>query len=158
MPRRSTGPTGHEGISARWCTTLRGVTANRRVLVVDDDAVIRRLIRVNLELEGFDVVEAVDGQACVEVVADVDPAVVVLDVAMPRLDGLAATAQLRSTPATSKIKIVIVSARAQQADVRRGIEAGANVYLTKPFDPDILIKTVRSLAEDGLDDEKPPAS
>lgn len=128
------------------------------MLVVDDDAVIRRLIRVNLELEGFDVVEAVDGQACVEVVADVDPAVVVLDVAMPRLDGLAATAQLRSTPATSKIKIVIVSARAQQADVRRGIEAGANVYLTKPFDPDILIKTVRSLAEDGLDDEKPPAS
>jgi DNA-binding response OmpR family regulator len=127
------------------------------VLVVDDDAVIRRLIRVNLELEGFDVIEAVDGQACIEAAVEVQPDVVVLDVAMPRLDGLAATAQLRSAPATSKIKIVIVSARAQQADVRRGIEAGADVYLTKPFDPDILIKTVRSLAEVGPDDEKPPA-
>lgn len=127
------------------------------MLVVDDDAVIRRLIRVNLELEGFDVIEAVDGQACIEAAVEVQPDVVVLDVAMPRLDGLAATAQLRSAPATSKIKIVIVSARAQQADVRRGIEAGADVYLTKPFDPDILIKTVRSLAEVGPDDEKPPA-
>jgi CheY-like chemotaxis protein len=129
------------------------VTANKRVLVVDDDAVIRRLIRVNLELEGFDVVEAVDGQDCLEMVVEVSPAVIVLDVAMPRLDGLAATTQLRSDPATADVKIVIVSARAQQADVRRGIEAGANVYLTKPFDPDILIKTVRSLSDDGPDDE-----
>jgi len=129
------------------------VTANKRVLVVDDDAVIRRLIRVNLELEGFDVVEAVDGQDCLEMVVELSPAVVVLDVAMPRLDGLAATTQLRSDPATADVKIVIVSARAQQADVRRGIEAGANVYLTKPFDPDILIKTVRSLSDDEPDDE-----
>jgi CheY-like chemotaxis protein len=123
------------------------------VLVVDDDAVIRRLIRVNLELEGFDVVEAVDGQECLEMVVEVSPAVIVLDVAMPRLDGLAATTQLRSDPVTADVKIVIVSARAQQADVRRGIEAGANVYLTKPFDPDILIKTVRSLSDDGPDGE-----
>ena len=129
------------------------MTANKRVLVVDDDAVIRRLIRVNLELEGFDVVEAVDGQDCLEMVVELSPAVVVLDVAMPRLDGLAATTQLRSDPATADVKIVIVSARAQQADVRRGIEAGANVYLTKPFDPDILIKTVRSLSDDEPDDE-----
>ncbi|MGH8888222.1 MAG: response regulator transcription factor [Acidothermaceae bacterium] len=130
------------------------MNANRRVLVVDDDAVIRRLIRVNLELEGFDVTEAVDGQACLDVVHEVDPDVVVLDVAMPRLDGLATTSQLRAAPPTSGIKIVIVSARAQQADIRRGLDAGADVYLTKPFDPDILIKTVRGLVEDGPDDDE----
>jgi DNA-binding response OmpR family regulator len=116
-------------------------------MVVDDDPVIRRLIRVNLELEGFEVTEAVDGQACLELVDEVDPHVVVLDVAMPRLDGLATTAQLRAEPATSEVKIVIVSARAQQADVRRGLEAGADVYLTKPFDPDVLVRAVHELAE-----------
>ena len=118
-----------------------------RVLVVDDDPVIRRLIMVNLELEGFDVTEAVDGQAALEAVAERAPDVVVLDVAMPRLDGLVTTATLRAEPATSGIKIVIVSARAQQADVRRGVEAGADAYLTKPFEPEALIRCVRELAE-----------
>jgi CheY-like chemotaxis protein len=118
-----------------------------RVLVVDDDAVIRRLIMVNLELEGFDVAEAVDGQAALEAVTQRAPHVVVLDVAMPRLDGLATTAALRADPATSAIKIVIVSARAQQADVRRGMDAGADAYLTKPFEPEALIRCVRELAE-----------
>ena len=147
QPARVARPAGHEGISARRCTTLPGVSETPRVLVVDDDPVIRRLIKVNLELEGFDVTEAVDGQGCLDVVAEVAPHVVVLDVAMPRLDGLATTARLREQPATSGIKIVIVSARAQQTDVRRGIDAGADVYLTKPFDPDVLIRAVRELAE-----------
>jgi DNA-binding response OmpR family regulator len=119
----------------------------RRVLVVDDDEMIRRLITVNLELEGFEVSGAVDGQDCLDVVQGVDPHVVVLDVAMPRLDGLVTTARLRADPSTSGMKIVMVSARAQQADVRRGMEVGVDVYITKPFDPDVLIRTVRDLAE-----------
>ena len=129
------------------CTTLRGVSEASRVLVVDDDPVIRRLITVNLELEGFDVAEAVDGQAALDAINQQAPDVVVLDVAMPRLDGLATTAALRADPATSDIKIVIVSARAQQADVRRGMDAGADAYLTKPFEPEALIHCVRELAE-----------
>jgi CheY-like chemotaxis protein len=123
------------------------VSETPRVLVVDDDPVIRRLIKVNLELEGFAVAEAVDGQAALDDIAEQAPDVVVLDVAMPRLDGLATTAALRADPATSDIKIVIVSARAQQADVRRGIEAGADAYLTKPFEPEALIRCVRELAD-----------
>jgi CheY-like chemotaxis protein len=123
------------------------VSETPTVLVVDDDPVIRRLIKVNLELEGFDVAEAVDGQAALDAIAVRTPDVVVLDVAMPRVDGLATTAALRADPATSDIKIVIVSARAQQADVRRGIEVGADSYLTKPFEPEALIRCVRELAE-----------
>lgn len=137
------------------CTTLRGVSNAPRILVVDDDAVIRRLIIVNLELEGFDVAEAVDGQAALEAVAEQIPHVVVLDVAMPRLDGLATTAALRTDPATSDIKIVIVSARAQQADVRRGMDAGADAYLTKPFEPEALIRCVRELAETAATKDAP---
>jgi DNA-binding response OmpR family regulator len=114
------------------------------VLIVDDDPAIRRLIAINLELEGFEVSQADDGQDCLERAAEVDPAVVVLDVAMPRLDGLAATMALKQR--SPGIKVVIVSARAQQADVRKGLEAGADAYLTKPFEPEVLIRTVRELA------------
>jgi DNA-binding response OmpR family regulator len=120
--------------------------AATRVLVVDDDEVIRRLITLNLELEGFEVSEAADGQECLDCVVQIDPAVVVLDVAMPRLDGLATAVELKSTPGTAHVKVVMVSARAQQADVRRGLEAGADVYLTKPFEPEVLIRVVRDLA------------
>lgn len=110
---------------------------------------------VNLELEGFDVAQAVDGQAALEAIAERTPDVVVLDVAMPRLDGLATTAALRADPATSDIKIVIVSARAQQADVRRGMDAGADAYLTKPFEPEALIRCVRELAETAATKDAP---
>jgi CheY-like chemotaxis protein len=82
----------------------------------------------------------------------------VLDVAMPLLDGLATAARLRADPSTSGIKIVMVSARAQQADIRRGLEAGVDVYLTKPFDPDALIRAVRELSETNILDAEGPGS
>lgn len=129
----------------------------RRVLVVDDDAMIRRLITLNLELEGFDVAHADDGQTCLDTVREFQPQVVVLDVAMPLLDGLTTAARLRADPSTSGIKIVMVSARAQQADVRRGLAAGVDVYLTKPFDPDVLIRAVSELAEANALDVEGPA-
>ena len=117
-----------------------------RVLVVDDDDVIRQLISVNLELEGFDVTTAVDGQDCLDKVKDVQPAVITLDIMMPRLDGWEAASRLRADPETADIKVVLLSARAQEADLQRGDRIGVDAYLTKPFDPDELIATVRRLA------------
>jgi CheY-like chemotaxis protein len=116
-----------------------------RVLVVDDDDVIRQLITVNLELEGFDVVPAVDGQDALEKVKDAQPRVVTLDVMMPRLDGWETAARLRSDPETAHIKVILLSARAQEADLQRGERIGVDAYLTKPFDPDELIDLVRRL-------------
>jgi CheY-like chemotaxis protein len=116
-----------------------------RVLVVDDDDVIRQLITVNLELEGFDVVTAVDGQDALEKVKDAQPRVITLDVMMPRLDGWEAAARLRSDPDTAHIKVILLSARAQEADLQRGERIGVDAYLTKPFDPDELIDLVRRL-------------
>jgi CheY-like chemotaxis protein len=118
----------------------------QRVLVVDDDDVIRQLISVNLELEGFEVHTAVDGQDCLDRVKDVRPTVVTLDIMMPRMDGWEAAARLRADPDTSNIKVVLLSARAQEADLRRGDRIGVDAYLTKPFDPDVLVETVRRLA------------
>jgi CheY-like chemotaxis protein len=118
------------------------------VLVVDDDDVIRQLITVNLELEGFDVVTAVDGQDALDKVKDAQPRVITLDVMMPRLDGWEAAARLRSDPETAHIKVILLSARAQEADLQRGERIGVDAYLTKPFDPDELIDLVRRLMND----------
>ncbi|MDQ1746524.1 MAG: hypothetical protein QOD07_787 [Frankiaceae bacterium] len=119
-----------------------------RVLVVDDDDVIRQLITVNLELEGFDVVAATDGQDALDKVKDANVSVVTLDVMMPRVDGWEAAARLRNDPDTAHIKVVLLSARAQEADLQRGEKIGVDAYLTKPFDPDELIDIVRRLADE----------
>jgi CheY-like chemotaxis protein len=120
--------------------------AGERVLVVDDDAVIRQLICVNLELEGFEVHTAEDGQDALDKIRDVDPVVVTLDIMMPRLDGWETAARLRSDPETAHVKVILLSARAQEADLRRGEGIGVDAYLTKPFDPDDLVDAVRRLA------------
>jgi CheY-like chemotaxis protein len=116
------------------------------VLVVDDDEVIRQLIAVNLALEGFEVFTAVDGQDCLERVVAVRPDVITLDVMMPRLDGWVTATQLRRNPATSSIKVILITARAQEDDRDRGRQVGVDAYLTKPFDPAEMIRVVRELA------------
>ncbi|GAA2750912.1 MULTISPECIES: response regulator [Kitasatospora] len=115
-----------------------------RVLVVDDSEVIRQLIRVNLELEGFEVVTAADGAECLEVVRRVAPDVVTLDVVMPRLDGLRTAARLRAAPDTARLPIAIVSA-CTPADLVRGESVGVDGYLAKPFDPADLVTLVHRL-------------
>jgi DNA-binding response OmpR family regulator len=117
----------------------------RRVLVVDDSAVIRTLISVNLELEGFEVVTAVDGQDALDMIHDVAPDVVTIDVMMPRLDGFDTVARLRADPRTSHLKIAMVTACAQESDIKKGRMLGVDAYVTKPFDPDTLVRTVREL-------------
>jgi CheY-like chemotaxis protein len=117
-----------------------------RVLVVDDDEVIRRLIAVNLQLEGFDVSTAVDGQDCLDKVGGIGPDVITLDVMMPRLDGWETAIQLRKSPDTAHIKVVLITARAQEDDKTRASDVGADAYLTKPFDPNEMIRIVRELA------------
>jgi CheY-like chemotaxis protein len=125
----------------------QGVTPRRpRVLVVDDSATIRDLISLNLELEGFEVVTAVDGQDCLERVRDLCPDLVTLDVVMPRLDGFETARRLKADPGTAHLPVVFVTASAQTADLARGDEVGADAYLTKPFEPQTLVATVRRLA------------
>ncbi|WP_033409739.1 response regulator transcription factor [Nonomuraea coxensis] len=120
-----------------------------KVLVVDDDEVIRQLIAVNLNLEGFEVETATDGQDCLDRVREVKPDVITLDVMMPHLDGWSTAEKLRTEPDTSHIRVVLVTARAQDDDRRRGLGIGVDAYLTKPFDPAELIEVVRELAARG---------
>src|SRR5580693_3401623 len=136
--------TGREEVR-REATLARVTQELGRVLVVDDDEVIRRLIEVNLSLEGFDVSTAVDGQDCLDKVTEINPDVITLDVMMPRLDGWETAVQLREAPDTAHIKVVLISARAQEEDKARGARVGADAYLTKPFDPNEMIRLVREL-------------
>ena len=118
-----------------------------RVLVVDDSDVIRTLIAVNLEMEGFEVIQAADGQEALEKVIDVRPDVITIDVKMPRLDGFDTVERLRADPRTHDLKIAMVTACAQVDDLRRGEQIGVDAYVTKPFDPTALVRTVRELVE-----------
>ncbi|MEU3987509.1 response regulator [Streptomyces platensis] len=119
-----------------------------RILVVDDNKVIRQLIRVNLELEGFEVVTAADGAECLDVVHHVRPDVVTLDVVMPRLNGLHTAARLRSDPRTWDIPIAIVSA-CTQGEVDNGESVGVDAFLAKPFEPAELVRIVGMLVREG---------
>ncbi|TWF97913.1 response regulator receiver domain-containing protein [Kitasatospora viridis] len=112
--------------------------------MVDDSEAIRQLIRVNLELEGFEVVTAADGAECLEVVRRVRPDAVTLDVMMPRLDGLRTAARLRADAGTAELPIAIVSA-CTPADLEKGESVGVDGYLAKPFDPEDLVALVRRL-------------
>ncbi|MEU9433549.1 response regulator [Streptomyces sp. NPDC048252] len=120
--------------------------ASGRVLVVDDNKVIRQLIRVNLELEGIEVVTAGDGVECLDVVHQVQPDLVTLDVVMPRLDGLRTAARLRADPGTRDLPLVVISA-CTQYEVEAGLEVGVDAFLAKPFDPAELVSVVRELME-----------
>ncbi|MEW2565597.1 response regulator [Streptomyces sp. NPDC047070] len=120
--------------------------ASGRVLVVDDNKVIRQLIRVNLELEGFEVVTAADGVECLDVIHQVRPDVVTLDVVMPRLDGLRTAARLRADPRTRDLPLAIISA-CTQYEVESGLDVGVDAFLSKPFEPTDLVRLVRQLRE-----------
>ena len=118
-----------------------------RVLVIDDEAPIRLLCRVNLEAEGMEVLEAPDGPAGLEQARNHSPDVILLDVMMPGLDGWRVAEELLDDPTTEDIPIVFLTARAELRDRARGIDLGGVDYVTKPFNPVELAPLVRGLLD-----------
>ena len=117
------------------------------VLVIDDEAPIRLLCRVNLEAEGMDVLEAADGPTGLVEAREHVPDVVLLDVMMPGLDGWQVAEQLLEDDRTSEIPIIFLTARAEFRDRARGLDIGGVDYVTKPFNPLELAPLVRELLE-----------
>jgi DNA-binding response OmpR family regulator len=120
-----------------------------RVLAVDDDPTILRLLEVNLEMDGHEVHTATDGQDALDRVGEVLPDVVILDVMMPNLDGWQVCERLRADERFADLPVVFLSARAQESDLTRGDNAGADAYVTKPFDPLALVELVERLGANG---------
>ncbi|MDP1819485.1 MAG: response regulator [Acidimicrobiales bacterium] len=115
------------------------------VLLVEDDPVILRLLEVNFELEGFSVLLAHDGAEGIEVARAASPDLIISDIMMPKVSGIELVQTLKADDGTSAIPIILLSAKAQSSDVKAGIDAGADDYVTKPFEPLDLVDRVNGL-------------
>ena len=120
----------------------------KRILICDDDPAILRVLQVNLEVEGYTTLLAHHGEEALEVAAREHPDLIILDIMMPRLDGYGACERLKADPELKDIPVVFLSAKAQQSDIEKGKTYGVADYLTKPFDPDVLVETIERLVGD----------
>jgi DNA-binding response OmpR family regulator len=114
------------------------------VLVADDDPDILALVRFRLERDGYEVLSAPDGETALDLALARTPDLALLDVMMPRLDGLELTRRLRQHAPTMEIPIILLTARVQEPDVTLGLQAGADDYVTKPFSPQALGERVQA--------------
>ena len=128
----------------------------RKILTCDDEKHIVRLIQVNLERQGYEVITAYNGAECLEKVKEDRPDLIVLDVMMPEMTGFEVLDALKKDPETEGIPVIMLTARAQDSDVLRGWQSGVECYLTKPFNPMELIAFVKRIfsMEEGIADEK----
>jgi two-component system alkaline phosphatase synthesis response regulator PhoP/two-component system response regulator VicR len=122
-----------------------------KVLVCDDERHIVRLIQVNLERHGYQVVTAFDGKEGLEKIRAEKPRIVVLDVMMPYMDGFEVLKHIRREPETEHLPVIMLTAKAQDKDVFEGYHYGADMYLTKPFNPMELVTFVKRILESGDD-------
>ncbi|HKI92966.1 MAG TPA: response regulator [Gaiellaceae bacterium] len=116
-----------------------------QVLVADDDEDILLLVSTRLRRDGFEIVEARDGNEALALLREHVPKVAVLDIGMPGLDGLAVLRAIRESDELAGIRVLLLTAKAQEQDVRRGYAAGADAYMKKPFSPAALSQAVREL-------------
>jgi DNA-binding response OmpR family regulator len=123
--------------------------ADVTVLVVDDDPVIMRLLEVNFEMEGYRVATATDGAQALERIHADRPDLVVCDIMMPVVNGLEVVERVRQSDdeALRRLPIILLSAKAQASEVQKGLDIGADDYITKPFDPLELVERVQALLE-----------
>jgi two-component system phosphate regulon response regulator PhoB len=125
------------------------------VLVIDDEADLIELVRYNLEKEGFEVIAAADGESGLQAARKRLPQVIVLDVMMPGMDGLEVCRHLRSDDRTSRIPLIMLTARAAETDRVVGLEMGADDYVTKPFSPRELVARVKAILRRSAKQEEP---
>jgi DNA-binding response OmpR family regulator len=118
------------------------------VLVADDDDDILLLVTTRLRRDGFDVVAARNGEEALALAQERHPAVAVLDIGMPGLDGLEVLQRIRADDDLAGTRVLLLTAKAQESDVRRGYDAGADAYVRKPFSPSELSARVRALLDD----------
>jgi len=119
----------------------------KKILVVDDERQIVKLVEINLRKAGYDVVQAYDGVEALEKVAGEKPDMIVLDVMMPRMNGFDVLKRLQADPATEHIPVIMLTAKAQDADIFAGWQSGVSSYLTKPFNPRELLTFVQRIFE-----------
>ncbi len=119
-----------------------------RILLVDDEPSIIKMVGKRLEVEGFEVMVAMDGQEALDKAQSIEPDLVVLDLMLPRLNGYEVCAMLKRDSRYQKIPIIMLSARSQEKDEKEALACGANVYLKKPFNSKELVEHIRALTHE----------
>ncbi len=118
----------------------------KKILIVDDHSDIRKLIRMTLEFDGYEIHEAADGESALQVAATLRPDLVLLDVMMPgAFDGLETCRRIKADPVQGRAHVMLLSARGQSRDREAGLQSGADAYLVKPFSPLQLIDSISAL-------------
>ncbi len=124
-----------------------------KILAVDDEKHIVRLVQINLQKEGYEVVTASTGREALEQVERENPDLVIMDVMMPEMGGFEALQIMKAGEKTSQIPVIMLTAKAQDADVFQGWKSGADLYLTKPFNPQELLTFVKRILQDKEKDD-----
>lgn len=123
-----------------------------KILVVDDDPTMVKLINVNLKLNNYAVMEAVSGEQALEIVSKDPLDLVVLDIMMPGVDGWEVLRRIRSDTGTEELPVILVTAKTQDSDVIRGWELGADEYVIKPFNPLLLVEVIKMVLDRSYED------
>lgn len=121
--------------------------SNKKILVVDDEVALTKVVEIRLKAAGYDVILAHDGQEGLEKAKTENPDLMILDLMLPKMDGFKVCGLLKSDARYKKIPIIIYTARVQDSDQQLGKEVGADAYITKPFDSQVLLGKVKDLLE-----------
>ena len=116
----------------------------KQVMIVDDEASLRTLVRANLEVDGLEVSEAVDGNEAMDMLRESQPDLILLDIMMPGKDGIEVLEELAADKKLRDIPVVLLTAKGEQEDLERGAALGARGHITKPFDPEQMVRTVKA--------------
>ena len=121
---------------------------SKKILIVEDEVDLVAMLKVRLEAGGYDVIFAYDGQAGLDMAKKEKPNLILLDLMLPKIDGYQICGMLKQDKEYAHIPIVILSARAQESEIRLGKELGADEYITKPFEPSVLLAKIKELIGD----------
>jgi DNA-binding response OmpR family regulator len=124
----------------------------RKILVVDDDPTMVKLINVNLKLNNYAVIEAISGEQALDIVSKEPLDLMVLDIMMPGVDGWEVLKQIRDNGDTKELPVILVTAKTQDSDVIRGWELGADEYVIKPFNPLLLVEVIKMVLDRSYED------
>jgi CheY-like chemotaxis protein len=117
----------------------------KKIMLADDDPTIRLLVKATLRSDEYELVEAADGEETLALAHEQNPDLILLDIAMPKVDGFEICQRLKTDPATRRIQIIMLTARTQEADLERGKTVGADGYFTKPFSPLALLEKISEI-------------
>lgn len=119
-------------------------TRAKLIMIIDDEVSLRSLVRANLEVDGFEVCEAVDGLEAMKLLSTLRPDLILLDIMMPGKDGIEVLEELAADAGLKDIPVILLTAKGEQKDLERGAALGARGHITKPFDPEQMVRTVKA--------------